>query len=134
MISFDDLQNLYPLQSIKVDGGLNLNNVDYGFKPRLDQESLQQQATQPHQWHHSVLRLSASLVAEGKTDDEVHAIKSRLTCAPHTVEETRAQVQTMIDGARAKRFGSKFKNTQDHQPSSSIEPIPLLRKFQAPKP
>jgi hypothetical protein len=133
MISFDDLQHLYPSQSIKVDGGLNLNNIEYSLKPRLDQEALQREAMQPQQWHESVLRLTASLVAAGKKDDEIHAITSRLTCAPHTVEETRAEVQTMIDGARAKGYGSKLKNTQDRQPNSSSEPLPLLRKFPAPQ-
>lgn len=129
MISFDNLQNLYPLQSIKVDDGLNLNNVDYGFKPRLDQESLQREAMQPHQWHHSVFRLSASLVAEGKTDDQIHAITSRLTCASYTAEQTRHEVQAMIDGARAKGFDSNVAIMQVQQPNGTSEPLPLIRDF-----
>ena len=134
MISFDDLQILYPLRSIIVDDELNLNNVDYDFKPRLDQDALQREALRPHQWHGSVLRLTASLVAQGKTDDEIHEITSRLTCPPHTVEETRIQVQKMIDSARAKGYGSKSKNTHEHHPSKSSEPLPLLRKSPAPEP
>ena len=134
MISIDDLQLLYPKKSINVAGRLNFNEVDYGVKQRVDQGALKRAAMQPHQWHDSVLRLTASLVNEGKTDNEIHETTSRLICPPHTVEETRVQVQTMIDGARAKGYGSKSKNTYEHQPSNSSEPLPLLRKFPAPKP
>jgi len=100
MISIDDLQQRYPSKSITLAGKLNLNEVDHSFKSRLDQEALQRAALQPNQWHDSVLRLTASLVNAGKTDNEIHETTSRLTCPPYTVEETRAQVQTMIDGAR----------------------------------
>ena len=134
MISIDALQHLYPAKSINVAGRLNFNEVDHGVKPRVDQEALQRAALQPNQWHDSVLRLTASLVNEGKTDSEIHEITSRLTCAPHTVEETRSEVQTMIDGARVKGYGSQSKNTQYHQPSSSSEPLPLLRRFPMPQP
>lgn len=134
MISIDDLQLLYPAKSINVAGRLNFNEVDHSVKPRVDQEALQRAAMQPHQWHESVLRLTASLVAQGKTDDEIHQTTSRLTFPPHTAEETRTQVQTMIDGARAKGYGPKFKNTRELQPSSSSEPLPLLRKSPAPEP
>lgn len=114
MISIDDLQLLYPKKSINVAGRLNFNEVDYGVKQRVDQGALKRAAMQPHQWHDSVLRLTASLVNEGKTDNEIHETTSRLICPPHTVEETRVQVQTMIDGARAKGYGSKSKNTYEH--------------------
>lgn len=133
MISIDDLQNMYPAKSINVAGRLNFNEVHHRVKPRVDQEALQRAATQPHQWHDSVLRLTASLVAEGKTDDEIHAITSHLTCVPHTVEETRAEVQTMIDGARAKGFDSKVANTPPQQPSGTSEPLPLVPDFPPPQ-
>ena len=133
MISIDDLLNLYPAKSINVTGRLNFNEVDHSVKPRVDQEALKRAALHPHQWHESLLRLTASLVNEGKTDDEIHETTTRLTCPPHTVEETRIEVQKMIDGARAKGYGSKSKNKHGHQLSNSSEPLPLLRKSPAPE-
>lgn len=134
MISIDELQLLYPTKSINVAGRLNFNEVDHSVKPRVDQEALKQAAMQPHRWHQSVLRLTASLVNEGKKDNEIHETTSRLTCPSYTVEETRLQVQKMIDGARAKGYGPKSKNTHEHQPINSSEPLPLLRKSPAPEP
>ena len=134
MISIDDLLNLYPAKSINVTGRLNFNEVDHSVKPRVDQEALKRAALHPHQWHESLLRLTASLVNEGKIDNEIHETTSRLTCPPHTVEETRTQVQKMIDGARTKGYGSKSKNAHDHQSSNASEPLPILRKSPAPEP
>ena len=87
MISIDDLQLLYPAKSINFAGRLNFNEVDHSVKPRVDQEALKRAAMQPHQWHESVLRLTASLVNEGKTDNEIHETTSRLTCPPYRLRK-----------------------------------------------
>jgi hypothetical protein len=53
-------------------------------------------------WHHNVVRLVGSYVSRGLTDAEIHALTDRFTMAGYTVEDTRREVQTAIDGARAK--------------------------------
>jgi hypothetical protein len=55
-------------------------------------------------WHGNVIRLVASYVSRGLTDGEIHALTDRFTQQGYTVEDTRREVQTAIDGARAKGF------------------------------
>jgi hypothetical protein len=55
-------------------------------------------------WHHNVVRLVASYVSRGLTDAEIHALTDRFTMAGYTAEDTRREVQTAIDGARAKGY------------------------------
>jgi hypothetical protein len=55
-------------------------------------------------WHHNVVRLVASYVSRGLTDGEIHALTDRFTMAGYTTEDTRQEVQTAIDGARAKGY------------------------------
>jgi hypothetical protein len=68
---------------------------------RLDNDSLIAQAKTGDSWHNAVLVLTGRLFKEGLSDDEIHAITDDLTTAEYTVEETRNEVQKMIDGARA---------------------------------
>lgn len=55
-------------------------------------------------WHPNVLRLIASLVSEGKTDEEILTLAEYFTLLGYTVEQTRQEFQKMIDGARLKGF------------------------------
>jgi hypothetical protein len=55
-------------------------------------------------WHGNVIRLVASYVSRGLTDGEIHALTDRFTQQGYTVEDTRREVQTAIDGARAKGY------------------------------
>ncbi|MBL8658705.1 MAG: AAA family ATPase [Rhodospirillales bacterium] len=55
-------------------------------------------------WHASVLTLSAHLVAKGRSDREILAHASELTCEGFTIEETRAELIEFIRGAREKGF------------------------------
>jgi len=53
-------------------------------------------------WHNNIIRLVASYVARGLTDTEIHAITDGFTLAGFSVDQTRREVQTAIDGARRK--------------------------------
>ncbi len=63
------------------------------------------------QWNSSLLRLTKGLVAEGKTDEAIHAVTDGLTTDGYNIEQTRKQVQPMIDGARAKFGDDAARNT-----------------------
>ena len=68
----------------------------------LDRERLAIQAMQGVEWHNAVIRLVGSYVAKGLSDGEIHALTDPLTLSGYTVEQTRREVQTAIDGARRK--------------------------------
>lgn len=57
-------------------------------------------------WHNTLLRLVGSLVAKRGSDESIHRFTDELTLQGYTLEDTRAEVQRMIDGARAKGFGT----------------------------
>ena len=58
-----------------------------------------------------MLQLTLNEVRQGKSDEEIHAITDKLTTDGYTVQETRKQVQPMIDVARSKRLGKFHPNT-----------------------
>lgn len=70
--------------------------------PPLDRERAKVQALSGTEWHNAVIRLVASYVAKGLADDEIHALTDPLTIGGYTVEQTRREVQSAIDGARRK--------------------------------
>jgi hypothetical protein len=76
-------------------------HIDTGPQP-LDRERLKIQALSGQEWHHAVIRLVASYVSRGLSDAEIHALTDPLTLPGYTVDQTRAEVQTAIDGARRK--------------------------------
>ena len=55
-------------------------------------------------WHTNVLKITASLVAQRHTDEEIHNLTDVLTLEGYSVDQTQFEVQKMIDGARAKGF------------------------------
>ena len=63
-------------------------------------EDLIKRSQQDGEWHYSILRLTKRLFEQGRSDEEIHAITDDLTTAGYTVEETRKEVQKMVDGAR----------------------------------
>lgn len=68
----------------------------------IDRERLAIQAMQGVEWHNAVIRLVGAYVAKGLSDSEIHALTDPLTLSGYTVEQTRREVQTAIDGARRK--------------------------------
>ncbi len=78
--------------------------IDTGALPSLDRTAAVQAATSGQDWHNNIIRLVASYVARGLTDPEIHALTDPLTLPGYTVDQTRREVQTAINGARAKGF------------------------------
>ena len=56
----------------------------------------------------------ASLVAEGKTDEEILTLAEYFTLLGYTVEQTRQEFQKMIDGARLKGFAKSGEILQEN--------------------
>lgn len=76
--------------------------IDTGFAPPLDRERAVIQAMSGAEWHNAVIRLVASYVGKGLSDAEIHSLTDPLTLSGYTVDQTRAEVQQAIDGARRK--------------------------------
>jgi len=75
--------------------------IDVGPQP-LDRERAKIQALSGQEWHHAIVKLTGSYVAKGLSDDEIHSLTDPLTLPGYTIEQTRAEVQKAVDGARAK--------------------------------
>ena len=74
-------------------------------------EELAEQSQETGRWNESLLNITKNLVREGRSDAEIHAVTNKLTTSDYTVQDTRSQVQPMIDGARAKPLGKFHPNT-----------------------
>ena len=84
-----------PGSAFQIDAGAS-------YAPALDRDRMAIQAMTGQGWHEAVIRLVASYVSRGLSDGEIHALTDPLTLAGYTVEQTRREVQTAIDGARRK--------------------------------
>jgi len=84
------------------DNGLNLRQT---HSPRVDHDELTQKILNGDHWHNNTNSKVCSLINRGLSDSDIHAITDRLTLEGYTVEDTRIDVQKMIDSARAKGFG-----------------------------
>lgn len=73
-------------------------------KPPLDRHQTSQAALSGQNWHLNILKLVGSWVAKGNTDEEIHTLSARHTLAGYTPDQTRHEVQVMINSARHKGF------------------------------
>lgn len=92
--------NSAPVERIHPDDGTGFD-IDTGPAP-LDRERTAIQAMEGQEWHNAVIKLVASYTNKGLSDAEIHALTDPLTLDGYTVDQTRREVQTAIDGARAK--------------------------------
>jgi hypothetical protein len=80
--------------------------IDDSWAETFDVEVALKRASSGESWHNNVLRSVGAMVALGLQDAEIHA-KTDLTTQPnYSLNETRKEVQKMIDGARRKGFGT----------------------------
>jgi hypothetical protein len=95
------------------------------YAPPLNREQMRIQALSGQDWHNAVIKLVASYVRRGMTDEEIHRLTDPLTLSGYTVDQTRAEVQTAINGARAKGWTPQEPDTQFRElTASEIEAIP----------
>lgn len=110
-VRFEDMQRAFagePASATERPGGAL--SIDLGPEA-MDRAKATQAALSGAEWHNNVVRLVASYVAKGLSDDEIHSLTDHLTLAGYTVEQTRREVQQAIDGARAKGWAPLTSNT-----------------------
>lgn len=71
-------------------------------------------------WHNNLLRLTAHLVAKGRSTVEILAMADCLTLPGYTVEDTRADMRGMIDDARAKWDYSEPADPLGDEPATAL--------------
>ena len=76
-------------------------DIDLG-QQAMDRQLATQNVLAGDDWHINMVRLVGSYVTKGLSDEEIHAITDSFTLAGYTVDDTRAEVQRAIDGARNK--------------------------------
>ena len=81
-------------------------DIDLGFKSgdHRSDEVLITEIRDGQNWHNNILKLTGRYVQRGLSDLEIHTITDGLTLPGYTQQDTRIEVQKMIDGARAKGF------------------------------
>jgi hypothetical protein len=72
----------------------------------LDRTAVSEAAMDGQQWHMNMLALTGSWVAKGLNDAEIQKLSASHTLPGYSYEQTQAEIQLMIDGARAKGFDS----------------------------
>ena len=91
-------------------GGLQ---IDTGVQQSMDRERAAIQALSGTDWNNAVIRLVGSYIRKGLSDGEIHALTDPLTLGGYTVDETRAEVQGMINRTRA---NPKFEAAAQDEP------------------
>lgn len=82
-------------------GGFEIDTGGAYSQP-LDRERMAIQAMSGQEWHNATIRLVGSYVSRGLSDAEIHALTDALTLPGYTLDQTRREVQTAIEGARRK--------------------------------
>ena len=95
--------------------------IDTGNFEGLDRERTAIQAMSGQEWNNAVLRLVGSYVRKGLSDTEIHALTDPLTLGGYTVQDTRAEVQDMIDRTRT---NPKFDGVGQDQQPEPVEATP----------
>ena len=97
-VSLDQMRRVFG-STAPAQAATDTFKVDIGPQP-LDRERTAIQALAGQEWNNAVLRLVGSYVRKGLSDDEIHALTDPLTLAGYTVQDTRREVQDMIDRTR----------------------------------
>jgi len=100
-------------------------HIDTGAIETLDRERTAIQALSGSEWNIAVLKLVGSYVRKSLSDGEIHALTAPLTLPGYTVEDTRREVQDMINRTRANpKFEAAEKPAPnfDHAPSNATNP------------
>lgn len=96
--------------------------IDDSWAETFDIEVALQRASLGESWHNNVLRSVGAMVARGFQDHEIHA-KTDLTTQPdYSVNDTRKEVQKMLDGARHKGFDAALMHRMQEN-LDYLEPI-----------
>jgi RecA-family ATPase len=97
---FERLMRAFPKKELPNNqvGGIE---IDLG-QQAMDRQLAAQSIMAGDDWHNNIIRLVASYVSKGLSDEEIHAITDSFTMSGYSVDDTRQEVQQAIDGARDK--------------------------------
>lgn len=95
-VTIDQMRRAFGVTAVS-----NALQIDTGLLPTLDRERTAIQALSGAEWNTAVLKLVGSYVRKGLSDAEIHALTDPLTLGGYTVDQTRSEVQDMLDRTRA---------------------------------
>ena len=109
--------------------------IDTGALPApMDRKRIAIQAMSGGNWNEAVLRLVGSYVRKGLSDSEIHSLTDPLTLGGYTVEQTRAEVQGIIDRTRQNpkfEIATEYAPNFDHAPApTATDPTPTAQPWQ----
>jgi hypothetical protein len=124
-VTFDQMQRAFAASMAhpRAQAATGLR-IDTGGHSSLDRETARVRAMSGEEWHNHVIRLVGSYVAKGLTDGEIHGLTDALTLNGYTVEDTRREVQTAIDGARRKGWTPEPKYADPAQAMTAPQAAP----------
>jgi len=99
--SVKQLRKVFPS---KTETAFRINLDDMTQRERLDIEDSLRRIRAGDGWHDNMIRVVASLVSRGRTDQEIHTILSDITLSGYTLADTVREVDKAIEGARNKGF------------------------------
>jgi RecA-family ATPase len=100
-IGFERLVQVFGSNAAPKPAAEGTFNIDLG-QQAMDRALAEQSILAGQDWHHNIVRLVGSYVSRGLTDGEIHSLTDKFTLVGYSADDTQREVQTAIDGARAK--------------------------------
>ena len=100
-IGFERLVQVFGSNAAPKPAAEGTFNIDMG-QQAMDRALAEQSIMAGQDWHHNIVRLVGSYVSRGLTDGEIHSLTDKFTQGGYSADDTQREVQTAIDGARAK--------------------------------
>jgi hypothetical protein len=100
-IGFERLVQVFGSNAAPKPAAEGTFNIDLG-QQAMDRALAEQSIMAGQDWHHNIVRLVGSYVSRGLTDGEIHSLTDKFTLGGYSADDTQREVQTAIDGARAK--------------------------------
>ena len=100
-IGFERLVQVFGSNAAPKPAAEGTFNIDLG-QQAMDRVLAEQSIMAGQDWHHNIVRLVGSYVSRGLTDGEIHSLTDKFTQGGYSADDTQREVQTAIDGARAK--------------------------------
>ena len=100
-VSFEQMRRVFPSAAAQraAPAATGAPQIDVGPQA-MDREQARIRALSGENWNIEVLRLVGSYVRRGLSDGEIHRMTDPLTLDGYTIDQTRAEVQDMIDRTR----------------------------------
>jgi len=110
-------------------------DIDVGHKSVLDRKRIAIQALSGEAWNIAVFKLVGSYARKGLSDDEIHSLTAPLTLAGYTVDQTRGEVQDMINRTRRNpNFSDSAPVHAEQAMTAAVEAAPKIAPFKTWKP